>query len=843
MLSMTCQAAMLIGKVFDKESNETLIGASIQIVGTNIGVITNFDGEFSIPELKKGHYDILVRYIGYNPVELKNIEIRESEELNIKLQAESITLGDIQVTGIKDSESSQTLFVDRKKATTTLQTIGSKELIQKGISSASSAVHKIAGINPGNSSHTLNIRGLGDRYNQTTLNGFYLPSDNPEYKNGDLSLFQTDMIQSIEVFKLKSAHQSGDLTGASINIRSKQLIQPQTYKLKIGLGTQSIALSESASQNPPLHYNLGFLTGKKWLIGKQERPLSLLVVGKIQSKNNFYTSHSRNTTTTGIIYKDMAGQQDENLQTKLLLGDLNYQVNALHQLENHFLSILSSKNKTTTNQGMRDDFNQGDGGFGQENRQQENTHLLISNQLQYQGTLSKALQIKSGISLSLVNSDEPNRRIHTLSREENKGSYLWTYLKGDGKQQVYNASLKQKNAEWQGSLNYHTNAHSLSWGAALLVKSSDFRAELNNSNILSSPKMTSNHQNIQDYFNQANLDKGYYRISQNKDTYNIQLWRPAVYSQWEWQLQKLTMQVGLRYEYVDRQLEYALNNQGNQGTRKLQKGFILPNLTLKYAVNSAQTLRFGCSKTYTLPQAKELAPFRYYDLNFASEGNQNILPSENYNLDIKWDFTYGSSNLVALAGFYKYISNPIARVDQANAAGVLTYNNISDKAQVAGIELEFKQALLGNNESKHQLCFSNNLSYIYSHFNSTVSGTTQTQNNTLEGSAPWIINADLSYILRTRNIQFSQVIIGNYTSKKVHVIGMQGFKNTLESSFTQLDIVSSLNYKTHWKFKLSCKNLLNPSSQLTREDSSGINTILYDYRKGINVQLGITYTF
>lgn len=843
MLSMTCQAAMLIGKVFDKESNETLIGASIQIVGTNIGVITNYDGEYSIPELQKGKYDILVRYIGYNPVELKNIEIRDSEELNILLQAESITLGDIQVTGIKDSESSQTLFIDRKKAVTTLQTIGSKELIQKGISSASGAVHKIAGINPGNSSQTINIRGLGDRYNQTTLNGFYLPSENPEYKNGDLNIFQTDMIQSIEVFKLKSAQQSGDLTGASINIRSKQLIQQQAYKLKMGLGSQSTALSKSESHNSPLHYNLGFLTGKKWLIGKKERPLSLLIVGKFQSKNNFYTSHSRNTTTTGIIYKDMAGQQDENLQTKLLLGDLNYQLNANHQLENHFLSILSSKNKTTIYQGIRDDFNQGDGGFGQEKRQQENTHLLISNQLQYQGTLSKIFQLKSGIALSLVNSDEPNRRINTLSREGNEGSYVWTYLKGDGKQQVYNASLKQKNAEWQGNIHYHKKAHSLSLGAALLIKSSDFQAELTNSNIISSPKMTSNNLNIQEYFNHTNLEKGYYRLSQNKDTYNIQLWRPAVYSQWEWQQKALTMQLGLRYEYVNRQLEYALNNKGNQGTRKLQKDFILPNITFKYAVNTAHTLRFGCSKTYTLPQAKELAPFRYYDLNFASEGNQNILPSQNYNLDIKWDFAYGTSNLFALAGFYKYISNPIARVDQANAAGVLTYNNISDKAQVAGIELEFKQTLFGTSESKHQLCFSNNVSYIYSHFNSTIAGTTQIKNNALEGSAPWIINADLSYTLRSKNLQFSQVIVGNYTSQKIHVIGMQGFKNTLESPFTQLDIVSSVIYKTHWKFKLSCKNLLNPTSQLTREDSSGVNTILYDYRKGINVQMGITYTF
>jgi hypothetical protein len=37
----------------------------------------------------------------------------------------------------------------------------------------------------------VNVRGLGDRYNSTSLNGLPLPSEDPEYKNIALKFFST----------------------------------------------------------------------------------------------------------------------------------------------------------------------------------------------------------------------------------------------------------------------------------------------------------------------------------------------------------------------------------------------------------------------------------------------------------------------------------------------------------------------------------------------------------------------------------------------------------------------------------------------------------------------------
>ena len=68
------------------------------------------------------------------------------------------------------------------------------------------------------------VRGLGDRYNLTTLNRFPIPSEDPEYKNIALDFFSTDIIQSVDVNKTFGGTMASDVAGAGINISSKELV-------------------------------------------------------------------------------------------------------------------------------------------------------------------------------------------------------------------------------------------------------------------------------------------------------------------------------------------------------------------------------------------------------------------------------------------------------------------------------------------------------------------------------------------------------------------------------------------------------------------------------------------
>ena len=78
------------------------------------------------------------------------------------------------------------------------------------------------------------------------------------------------------------------------------------------------------------------------------------------------------------------------------------------------------------------------------------------------------------------------------------------------------------------------------------------------------------------------------------------------------------------------------------------------------------------------------------NIGFASQGNADLKPSDNYNVDLKWDYYISPSELVTLTGFYKHVLHPIASRSW-QLCRVLKYDNISDFANVAGIELEARK--------------------------------------------------------------------------------------------------------------------------------------------------------
>ena len=59
-----------------------------------------------------------------------------------------------------------------------------------------------------------------------------------------------------------------------------------------------------------------------------------------------------------------------------------------------------------------------------------------------------------------------------------------------------------------------------------------------------------------------------------------------------------------------------------------------------------------------------------------------------------------------------------------------------------------------------------------------------------------------------------------------------------------LDFVSQAKLNKHLSFNLKARNLLNPSYKLSRKaNENGEKVILNDYKKGINISLGVSCTF
>lgn len=93
---------LVTGHIYDQSSKESIIGATINIKGTNLGTITNMDGQFSL-KVPTGKNILRISYIGYNS---KEINLDVISDLNIGLIEDSKSLQEVVVVGYGVQKSS-----------------------------------------------------------------------------------------------------------------------------------------------------------------------------------------------------------------------------------------------------------------------------------------------------------------------------------------------------------------------------------------------------------------------------------------------------------------------------------------------------------------------------------------------------------------------------------------------------------------------------------------------------------------------------------------------------------------------------------------------------------------
>ncbi len=246
----------IVGKLTDKEyNNEPLPFANVLIKGTTTGTTSDTDGLYEIANLDPGVYTVVFSFVGYETIEVQaTVVAGKVTTLNVPMGASAASLDEvvIKTTARRDSETA--LLIDQKKAVSIKTSIGAVELSRKGISDASGAVAKISGISKQRGGGEVYVRGLGDRYQNTTLNGLSLPSTDINKKNIDLDLFSTDVIESIGVSKAYSTNFYSDFSAGNVNIVSKSHTGKPFLNINIGSGINTAAVGEDFLLNEGISY-------------------------------------------------------------------------------------------------------------------------------------------------------------------------------------------------------------------------------------------------------------------------------------------------------------------------------------------------------------------------------------------------------------------------------------------------------------------------------------------------------------------------------------------------------------------------------------------------------------
>ncbi|WP_281636471.1 TonB-dependent receptor [Flavobacterium marginilacus] len=899
----------ITGVLLDKDSNnQPLPFANVVIKGTKIGVNTDAEGKYTI-KTAPGNYIVQFSFLGYESVESPvTVAANQTVTLDSSLGSGSYKLKDVVIktsTGGREKETA--LLLEQKNAIEMKQVIGAQELSRKGVSDAAAAVVKTSGVAKSEGVNNVFVRGLGDRYNSTSLNGLPLPSEDPLYKNISLDFFQSNIIKNININKTFGANLSGDNSGANIDISSKELNESKLLIVSAGGGFNTNAASaknfsvadgaynyfgflkngrnlpitdltqytfnsslKTNSVSTPINENFNIVAGGKFNVGKNNNTLSLFGVASNTNDYTYKTGFVGQATNTGDYQQRMNMERADYKTTQTILGNVKYKYQKGYISANS-LFIHNNSQYVGKYLGYHKDINDNLGAESAENslivRQQNNNNIMLSNQLLSEYKFNDKISINAGAVYSTVRGTEPDRKTNAYAKNTSGNYILSSNSPGDNNRYFStldendfgaNAEAVYKinpNADKQIQIvfggNYRKTDRTFNF-TEIDFQQGGLAIDPNNPDaVLNQANLNAGAFNLITLWNNSNLNPMYYIGNRNIAAGYAQVVYPVN--------EKLTLQLGLRNENIKQTINWDTNITSTvtdltTAPSIIDKKYVLPSANLKYSFNEKNTIRISASKTYTMPQFKEMANFLYSDVNFNERGNPYLTPSTVYNGDIKYDYYLSKKEIISVGAYYKFIQDPILRMIMNTPGLDYSYVN-TNKAYVAGAEIEVRKTLYSIESEKHknEFNFGLNASYLYSKEDQTdvttglVSATFTHNTGKMQGAAPLLVNSDISFSTDSENTTFLSTLVFNYFYDKVYSVGTTGRENLIERAVPTLDFINRFEFKkSKMTLSLGARNILNPKFRLTQQATSNITGLTQDvlissYRKGAIISMGLNW--
>ncbi len=258
-ISAQNKTGKITGTVVDKDFGDALIGANVFIEGTTIGAATDIEGRYAIDNIPVGAYTVVYSMIGFQKQNVTGVIVKHGEvtKMDVALGTETYETEEVIISAkvVEDSEAG--LLIKRQKSVSVSDAISSEQFSRAGSGNAAEAVKQIVGASVVDGKNVY-VRGLGDRYTSTQLNGAEIPSVDPYKRSGSIDLIPANLVDNIQAVKSFTPDKQGNFSGGTVDIKTKD------FPDKL-----NVSFSASTSYNSNATFNSDFLgvhsSGTDWM--------------------------------------------------------------------------------------------------------------------------------------------------------------------------------------------------------------------------------------------------------------------------------------------------------------------------------------------------------------------------------------------------------------------------------------------------------------------------------------------------------------------------------------------------------------------------------------------------
>ena len=245
------QTGLIRGALIDSDFQDPVPFANIVVKETGTGTTSDFDGNYEL-ELVEGVYTIVFSFIGYETVEVKDVSVKLNEAaiVNVTLNTLAQGLDEVVVSVSASTNTERSVLEFQKKSISLVDGLSSQRIKSSGASNIASAVKSVPGVSVQGGKYVY-VRGLGDRYTKSILNGVDIPGLDPDRNTIQMDIFPTNILDNVIVVKSAAAEMPADFTGGIVDIITKEFPNSKQF-----------SISFSSAYNPKMHYNDSYLTSK-----------------------------------------------------------------------------------------------------------------------------------------------------------------------------------------------------------------------------------------------------------------------------------------------------------------------------------------------------------------------------------------------------------------------------------------------------------------------------------------------------------------------------------------------------------------------------------------------------
>lgn len=226
------------GRVLSTGNGAGVMGVTVSISGRSTQ--TDLNGLFRLEHVPAGTHDLNLQKSGFQPLTVTGVAIIAAETSKLDLTliptgSESVlTMEKFTTSAAVVVNSGAGLLAQRQKAIAVSDSIGSDQMSRLGFNDAAQAMKAVTGASVVDGKYVY-IRGLGERYSSTSLNGAEVPSADPDRRAVQMDLFPAEVIDAIVTSKTFTPDRPGNFSGGNVDIRTKTM--PDTRTLAVSIGT------------------------------------------------------------------------------------------------------------------------------------------------------------------------------------------------------------------------------------------------------------------------------------------------------------------------------------------------------------------------------------------------------------------------------------------------------------------------------------------------------------------------------------------------------------------------------------------------------------------------------